>query len=156
MNSKLTLICILLLGLTLGDELNKYVKSAREVKHLLQEGSQNCFLIMFVWKGEKEVEEKEALDAQEIYKDYPECYVANLDVAKQDSKNLLQKLIFESEKDSFLNGREITKDDTPLLLAMVNGKGWLASGPKPHKAMLKELDVLYRDHIKTDIEYEAS
>ena len=110
---------------------------------------------MFVWKGEKTTEEQEALNATEIYKDYPECYTANLDVARADTKNLLEKLIFESEKDSFLAGREITKDDTPLLLAMVNGKGWLASGPKPHKAMLKELDALYREHIKTEIEYEG-
>lgn len=155
MKSAIALLCLVFLGLTLGEELNKYVKTAREVKHLLQEGSQNCFLIMFVWKGEKEVEEKEALDATEIYKDYPECYTANLDVARSDAKNLLEKLIFENERDSFGNGREITKDDTPLLLAMVNGKGWMASGPKPHKAMLKELDALYRDHIKSDIEYEG-
>ena len=155
MKLSILLICIALAGFCMADELNKYVTSAREVKHLLQEGSNNCFLIMFVWKGEKTTEEQEALNATEIYKDYPECYTANLDVARADTKNLLEKLQFENEKDSFLAGREITKDDTPLLLAIVNGKGWIASGPKPHKAMLKELDALYREHIKTDIEYEG-
>jgi hypothetical protein len=110
---------------------------------------------MFVWKGEKEVEEKEALEASEIYKEYPQCYWANLDVARSDTKNLLEKLIFENEKDSFGAGREITKEDTPLLLAMVNGKGWIASGPKPHKALKKELDVLYRDQSISDISYEG-
>ena len=112
-------------------------------------------MILFVWKGEKAVEEPEALEATTIFKDYPECYTANLDVARSDAKNLLEKLIFENEKDSFSAGREITKDDTPLLLAMVNGKGWIASGPKPHAAIKKELDALYRDHIKVDIEYEG-
>ncbi len=63
---------------------------------------------MFVWKGETDTEEKEALDATEIYKDYPECYTANLDVARADTKNLLDKLQFDNERDSFLAGREIT------------------------------------------------
>ena len=92
MKLTLLLIVVALAGFGMADELNKYVTSAREVKHLLQEGSNNCYLIMFVWKGEKDTEEQEALNATEIYKDYPECYTANLDVARADTKNLLEKL----------------------------------------------------------------
>ena len=131
MKIALSFILMCLLGLTVCEELNEFVSSAKEVRDLLQEGSDNCFLLMFVWRGEKETEEVEAADAQDIFKDYPECYSANLDVARSDTKALLKILNFENPKDNFGKEREITKDDTPLLLAIVNGKGWVASGPKP-------------------------
>jgi hypothetical protein len=138
-----------------GSPLNAYVTSAKEVQDLLQEGSKNCYMIVFVWKGDAETAEPEANEVTTIFDVYPECYNALLDIARSDTKALLNILRFDNEKDSFSSGREITKDDTPLLLAVVEGKGHIASGPKPHKALKKELDSLYRTHIKTDITYEG-
>ena len=148
------LVFVALLGLTMGEALNNYVSSAKEVQDLLQEGSDNCYLLLFVWKGETEVEEAEAKEVQDLFNEYPECYWANLDVARSDTKALLNIIQFENDRDNFSKGRQITREDTPLLLGIVNGHGWVASGPKPHLAMRKELDSLYRDHVKSEIEYE--
>ena len=145
----LTVMCV-----SFAEELNQFVSTAKEVQDLLQEGSDNCYLLLFVWKGEEE-EGDEAEGVQELFEDYPECYHVNLDVARSDTKALLKIINFENDRDNFSNGRQITKDDTPLLLAMVNGNGYSASGPKPHNAMRKELDALYRDHVKSEIEYEG-
>ena len=154
MKTAIFLLC--LLGLVYCEELNKYVSSAKEVQDLLSTGSDNCFMILFVWRGEEQTEEVEAKGVQDTFKDYPECYHANLDVARSDTKALLKILSFEDPRDDFSQGREITRDDTPLLLALVNGEGYVASGPKPHNAMKKELDNLYRKHSKTDITYEGA
>ena len=147
MRFALFVLALTLFGFAVCENLNEYVSTAKEVQDLLSEGSDNCYLLMFVWRGEKETEEKEALEAQEIFDEYPECYTANFDVARPDTKALLKSLKFSDDRDNFGKDREITRDDTPLLLAIVNGQGWVASGPKPHKAMVKEIDELYREHI---------
>ena len=139
-----------------AEELNKYVSSAAEVKALISQGSDNCFLILFVWKGETEIEEQEAKGVQETFKDYPECYTANVDVSKADVKDLLYSIEFEDERENFGPERPVTRDDTPMLLGIVKGDGFLASGPKPHIAMKNELEKLYRLHTKSDITYEGA
>ena len=161
------LVTLCLVALCMAEPLNNFVATAAEVEDLLKEGSKNCYLIQFVWKGEGKIKDaktnkekpgkeiQEAQDVQKVFDDYPECYWANLDVSRSDTKALLNSLRFENEKDNFSKGREITKEDTPMLLAVVQGKGYIASGPKPHAALKKELDALYRDHTKTDIEYEG-
>ena len=155
MRTSFLILLLTMCTFSYADNLNEIVTSAKEVEDMIKSGSTNCFMILFVWRGEHEVEEKEAEGVQDTFKDYPECYVANLDVARSDTVSLLKSLAFEDDRDSFGSGREITRDDTPMLLAIVNGEGHLASGPKPHLAMKKELDELYRKHTKTDLKYEG-
>jgi len=154
MKTAIAVLLLALVGFAAAENLGDFVTSAKEVSDLLAEGSDNCFLLLFVWKGEDK-ETQEAKDVQPIFEEYPECYAANFDVARDDTKELLNVLRFENDRDNFSKGREITPDDTPMLLAISNGKGYVASGPKPHKALKKELDALYREHEKTDIEYEG-
>ena len=156
MKTALLILAIALISVAVGEELNNYVSTAAEVQQLLDENSKNCYLLLFVWKGETEIEEEEAKGVQPIFVDYPECYYGNLDVSKPDVQSILYSIKFDDPKDNFGPDREVTRDDTPMLLAIVNGAGYIASGPKPHLAMKKELDELYRGHSKSDIAYEGA
>ena len=156
MKTALLILAIALISVAVGEELNNYVSTAAEVQQLLDENSKNCYLLLFVWKGETEIEEEEAKGVQPIFVDYPECYYGNLDVSKPDVQSILYSIKFEDPADNFGPSREVTRDDTPMLLAIVNGGGYIASGPKPHLAMKKELDELYRGHSKSDIAYEGA
>ena len=104
---KVAALCVLfaIAALASGEALNKYLSTAKEVQDLLQEGSDNCYLLLFVWKGESDVEEDEAKDVQDLFNDYPECYWANLDVARSDTKALLNVVRFENVRDNFSKGR---------------------------------------------------
>ena len=127
---KIVILLLAILAVSQATALYDTVTSAKEVADLISEGSKNCFLLLFVWKGETD-KLAQATETQKLFEDYPECYWGNFDVGRSDTKNLLNLLKFENDRDNFSTGREITRNDTPLLVAIVDGKGVVASGPKP-------------------------
>ena len=117
-------------------------KDPRSIAEAIQAGSWDVYVIYFFWKGEKDNPKvKEGVNKQIVDKDPDHVYYAEVDCSQNDYHPVLDVMNFADPRDNF-KGRSITLDELPMVLGIVHGVGYTATGPTSYTLLAERMPEL--------------